>query len=201
MVDHLQIFLFDLRKDGLEILRILKKELVFVEVIRHVDQMQIKQLLKSVVPVGISHFSMVSVVVFRPLSGPILRRIGVVLPSVVVERELRLDVLMNILVVLEDDVIVKSGVSLVLIDPLLLQPLLLLLHTDCASFQEVCRGEQQEELLVADLVAQGVLVLVNFTLYLRNHLLVLLYRLVFLCLLSLQSFLLLFFLFSHLFID
>lgn len=55
VVDHLEIFLFGLCKHSFQLFWLFKEKFVFVEVVRNIDQVQVEELLESMLPVSICH--------------------------------------------------------------------------------------------------------------------------------------------------
>ena len=104
---------------------------------------------------------------------------------------------MDVFIVLENDVIVKIGVSLVLVDPISFQVLLRFLNSSLAFLSEFFARKFQDERLVLVRGGKCVFMLLDITLDHGDLLVKLLDLLFFTRLLGIELLLLLFFLFSQ----
>ena len=102
--------------------------------------MQFEKLLEGVFPVSRCHLRVVTVItIVTVLPGLLLATTGTTTPSsllLAMERELHLDSIMDLIIGLKDDVVVQTGISHVIRDPLPLQSLFLLILPLIASFKE-----------------------------------------------------------------
>ena len=98
-------------------------------------------------PVSLGHLTVLTEVSLRVLCT-ILGILHLLASDILAERELRLDLLVDILVVLEDNVIIELRIVLVLRDPLSLHLAVVLVNSFRACSQKVSVGERKQELLV-----------------------------------------------------
>lgn len=113
------------------------------------------------------------------------------------ERELHLDIVMNVIIVLEDNIVVEIGVSLVAHDPVSFQSLEILFPISFSLHSKFFARELQQKLLIDFLIIERVLVLLNVALDLRDFLVKLLDLFFLSSLLILKLLLLFFFLLSE----
>ena len=117
--------------------------------------------MESMLPILFSHLGVIVEVL------PSLSHASFVLASLGflcdMERVLDLSAIVDILVVLEYDVVIESGVRFVILDPSLFQIFSFLVHCRVTFLNEFGRTQIEQELLVLLQVAKGLLVLLNST--------------------------------------
>ena len=121
LVNLRQVVFLELEEDLLELVRVREEELIFVVVVGHIDQAKLHQLLEPLLPFVVRDRGM-----NRPPFSVRALLINLVLASWTLlsqEREIHLDIVMNVIIVLEDNVVVEIGVSLVTHDPVSFQSL------------------------------------------------------------------------------
>ena len=157
-----QVVLLELREDWLEFIRSWKVEIINVIIFGYIDQIKKHELLKASVPffVGDPCMNMPPFILVLLASAC---HLSVTTWDLGQERELHLDTLVNLLVVLEDYIIVEVRVGLMTHYPVPLQVWLPLINSILALSYELFRRELQQKFLVRLEAQKWVLVLVNFT--------------------------------------
>lgn len=136
-------------------------------------------------------------VVLRP---SLLGLLGATLGISPLERELHLDVPVDLVVSLEDDIVVKLGVGHMRLDPPLLDSFTLLLMVGRPLHEELFRAEAQDEITVSCEAIKCFSILLNLATFSQDLLVELFKFLVLLSLLYLELLLLLLFHLLHLLI-
>ena len=114
LIDLGQVILLKLIENALQVIWVGEVELIFVEVLRGVDQAEIHQLLETNFPLLVGNL----LVDPSPFVGLLLDSAILSLEIWLSEEgELHLDSIVDILVILEDDVIIQVGVLFVSLDP------------------------------------------------------------------------------------
>ena len=114
LIDLGQVILLKLIENALQVIWVGEVELIFVEVLRGVDQAEIHQLLETNFPLLVGNL----LVDPSPFVGLLLNSAILSLEIWLSEEgELHLDSIVDILVILEDDVIIQVGVLFVSLDP------------------------------------------------------------------------------------
>ena len=110
-MDLAQILLLKFGEHLEQFFRVFEVQLILIEIIRHLNQVQVDELIKGQVPVSWGHLGMVRVV----FAAFLLHVAGsFILAS---ERVNHLLIVMNLVIRLEDDVVVELGVRHVLSNP------------------------------------------------------------------------------------
>ena len=114
LIDLGQVILLKLIENALQVIWVGEVELIFVEVLRGVDQAEIHQLLETNFPLLVGNL----LVDPSPFVGLLLDSAILSLEIWLSEEgELHLDSIVDILVILEDNVIIQVGVLFVSLDP------------------------------------------------------------------------------------
>ena len=195
LVDLRQVVLLKLQEDLLEFVGVREEELIFIVVIGHVDQTELHQLLESLLPLLVGNCGVNS----APFPVRALW-IDLVLVSWALlgqERELHLDIVMNVVIVLEDNIVVEVRVGLMTHDPVSFQRHEILFLRLLSFQSKLLARKLQQELLEGFRVIEPILVLLDVALDLRYFLVKLLDVFFLASLLVLKLLLLLFFLFAE----
>ena len=150
-----------------ELLGVRKEELISVVVVRHVNEAKLHQLLEPGLPLLVGD---------RSVDCPPLSIRSLVIHLVLAswnlgqEGELHLDIVMNFIIVLEDNIIVEIGVSLMPHYPVSLQGLVLLIYLSFPMQSMLFAGELKQELLILLHAVEGLPFLLGVALDLRDFL-------------------------------
>jgi len=127
-----EVLFFELGEDLPQVLRVVEIKLVLVVFLRHVDQVQIHQLVETILPLVVGDALVNGSELLCRLFGTVV----LVYWELSQEVELHLDGVVDLVVVLEDYVVVQIRVSLVPLNPISLQTTQLAIRHGCSGFQE-----------------------------------------------------------------
>jgi len=130
LVNLREVLLFKLGEDPPQVFRVFEVKSVFVVVLRHINQVQIHQLVETVLPLVVGDALMNG----SELMCRLFRTGVLVFWELIQEAELHLDGVVDPVVVLEDYVVVQIRVSLVPLNPISLQSAVLALHHGFSGF-------------------------------------------------------------------
>ena len=161
-----EIFFLELVEDAVKLTWALEEKLVIVVILWDVNQMERHKLIKATLPLSISDAgSLILLSLILPILGPIATSLSSV--CFFHETERGLNVLMDLLVVLEDNVILRL-VLLDLLDPLATQLVSLDSDVVLPLLLKLIWDQTQKEVLVLVVLSQSILVSLNFSLHVQD---------------------------------
>ena len=116
LVNVEEIFLLKFIEDAIQLFWVVECPLIFIVILRHIDQVSIQKVIESLSPLCISH----PITLINLLTPSVATAKSWPLFSILQECKLHLYLVMNLLVILEND-IVLGAILLVLLNPLGLQ--------------------------------------------------------------------------------